>query len=347
MMYRAIHLSSMAYNRTYPNPRVGAVLAYRGHVIGEGFHKAFGERHAESECLLSVSDEDKKYISHSTLYVTLEPCNHIGKQPPCSDLILNQNIPKVKIACPDPNPLVHQEGIKKLRNAGVEVEVGLLQEEARSQNLYFLYYHENKRPYIILKWAEDANGNIGKRGKRVKISDPETDMFSMRWRSEVQSIMVGKNTALNDNPKLTNRSEVGIDPVRIVIDPKLEVKNHSELHLNHAPPYSYFVNTVTDEPDKFIYKISNKEGVISAQQLVNFLYDRKILVCMIEGGTHLLQHFLDENLFDEIRVIRSKKSTAANIPAPKLPEELELSDEVILMHDHISYYQKKYTSTLI
>ncbi len=337
-MYRAIHLSSMAYNATYPNPRVGAVLVHNGIVIGEGFHKKYGGLHAEEECINNVEEKNKKYISESTLYVTLEPCNHIGKRPACTDLILRQAIPKVVIASTDPNPIVEGTGIQKLRESGVEVVTGILEEEAISQNLYFHHFYTQDKTYIILKWAEDKNSMIGSHEGQVSISSPETNEFTMRWRAETQSILVGAQTAITDDPQLTNRSKLGIQPSRIVLDPDLRAWNtQPTLRIFSTPPSTYVFNSKKDIPEKNLLQLGYSNP-FSVEEIIEKLTSLHILVAIIEGGATTLQRFIDANAFDEIRVIRSMKETKADIPAPKLPEGLEAREEILIHDDSISYY---------
>ncbi len=336
-MYRAIHLSSMAYNRTYPNPRVGAVLVHKGQVIGEGFHKYFGGAHAEEECLLSVKPEDQVKIADSTLYVTLEPCNHVGKRGACTDLILKHNIKKVVVASQDPHPLVAGAGIKKLRQNGVEVLCDVLTAEAISQNLYFYHYHTQHRPYIILKWAEDANRKMGHPKKRIQITAPDAADFVMRWRAETQSILVGAQTAITDNPRLTDRSGLGIDPTRLVIDPSLRAYNTEWLHLHDDMAVTFFINNSKNDSSKGLIKVGNEHS-IPVHELVSKFYEMGLLVILVEGGAHTLNHFIQKKLYDEIRVIRSRAETEATLDAPSLPADLEATEEIEFSKDVISYY---------
>ncbi len=339
-MYRAIHLSSMAYNATYPNPRVGAVLVHNGEVIGEGFHQKYGEPHAEEECIKSVKAKDQKLIADSTLYVTLEPCNHQGKRPACSSLILQHNIKKLVVAAKDPNPIVNGQGLQRLKQEGVEVISGILEEEAISQNLYFHHYHTQQTPYVILKWAEDAEGYIGRQDERIKISAQQTDKFTMRWRAETQSILVGAQTAITDNPRLNNRSGLGVDPIRYVLDPSHRAHQHQPpLQVSNMPPRTFFLHNDKKHIEEGYVYSSTPDSIASAD-ILQRLYEDKVLVVLVEGGSRTLEHFIQQANYDEIRVIKSKHRSTANIAAPKLPSHLEAAEEIESADDIISYYYR-------
>ncbi len=339
-MYRAIHLSSMAYNATYPNPRVGAVLSHNGRVIGEGFHKKYGDLHAEEVCIENVSSENKKFIPESTLYVTLEPCNHVGKRPACSELILQHKIGKVVVAATDPNPIVSGSGIAHLRKNGVEVEIGVLAEEAISQNLFFHHFYTQKKPYIILKWAEDATGMIGSSASRIQITSEEASKFTMRWRAETHGILVGAQTAIVDNPKLTNRSGVGIDPVRFLLDPNLRAyASIPRLNLLTQPPSTYIFNTQIENKNEGKIIVSNLNE-IPLTEVTKKLHELNILSILVEGGAQTLQAFIDSGIYEEIRVIKSKKLIDGDVLGPRLPENLEINEQIEFPEDTISYYLK-------
>ncbi len=337
-MYRAIHLSSMAYNATYPNPRVGAVLVHKGEVIGEGYHHRYGDAHAEEQCIKSVQPEHQHLIADSTLYLTLEPCNHQGKRPACTSLILSHKIKKLVVATLDPNPVVNGTGVQKLRSEGVEVITGVLEEEAISQNSYFHHYHTQQKPYVILKWAQDAEGNMGRNDARIKISAALTNTFTMRWRAETQSILIGAQTAITDNPQLTNRSGLGVQPIRYVVDPKLRARKHKPpLALSEQAPATVFLHSDAKSPDEG-YISNTATAEISTDQILQKLYERDILVVLVEGGARTLEHFIQQDNYDEIRVIKSKHTSSADIPAPKVPVHLDASEEIESADDIISYY---------
>ncbi|MDQ6764196.1 MAG: bifunctional diaminohydroxyphosphoribosylaminopyrimidine deaminase/5-amino-6-(5-phosphoribosylamino)uracil reductase RibD, partial [Bacteroidota bacterium] len=220
-MNRCIQLAKIAEGNVAPNPMVGAILVHENKIIGEGFHKKYGEPHAEANCINNVRDEHKNLIEQSTLYVSLEPCSHYGKTPPCADLIVQKKIPKVIIGCQDIFKEVAGKGIQKLNDAGIETTVGVLEKECSELNKRFFIFHQKQRPYIILKWAQSANGKIGKKGERIFISNDYTNRLVHKWRSEEAAIMIGTNTAQEDNPSLTTRLWQGKNPVRIIIDKKL------------------------------------------------------------------------------------------------------------------------------
>ncbi|HZH70213.1 MAG TPA: bifunctional diaminohydroxyphosphoribosylaminopyrimidine deaminase/5-amino-6-(5-phosphoribosylamino)uracil reductase RibD, partial [Flavobacteriaceae bacterium] len=237
-MQRALFLAQKGRFTTSPNPRVGAVIVHKNKIIGEGYHRQFGEAHAEPNAVASV--KDKSLLAESTLYVTLEPCSHHGKTPPCVDLILKHKIPEVFIASKDPFEKVNGSGIEKLREAGVNVKIGLLEKEALELNKRFFTFHQKKRPYIILKWAETADGFIGRLQSDPKkedswITSAESKQLVHLWRAEEDGILVGSNTALADRPQLDCREVFGKNPLRILIDENLDVPLSFAIFNKKAP----------------------------------------------------------------------------------------------------------------
>ncbi|MFZ9719530.1 MAG: bifunctional diaminohydroxyphosphoribosylaminopyrimidine deaminase/5-amino-6-(5-phosphoribosylamino)uracil reductase RibD, partial [Chitinophagaceae bacterium] len=228
-MQRCLQLALLGKYAVAPNPMVGAVLVHEGRIIGEGYHKVFGGAHAEVECLASVRNEDRDKIERSTLYVSLEPCAHHGKTPPCTDLILAHRIPEVVIGCTDTHQVVSGRGIALLAQSGVSVINPVLEKECRLLNERFFTFHEKKRPWVMLKWAASANGKIGKTGERVAISSPLSNRLVHKWRSESAAIMVATNTALYDDPLLTNRYWGQQQPLRILLDMHLRLPSHLKL----------------------------------------------------------------------------------------------------------------------
>ena len=221
-MERCLELARKAIGYVAPNPMVGAVLVHENRIIGEGWHREFGQAHAEVNCIDSVIEDDKKYIAYSTLYVSLEPCSHFGKTPPCADLIIKNGIQHVVIGSRDPFPDVNGKGIEKLRSAGINVSVGLMEDECIQLNKRFFTFYNKHRPYIILKWAETADGKLSAGSKeRLKISNEYSNRLVHQWRSEEASIMIGTNTALYDDPELTTRLWHGRSPTRVVVDMNL------------------------------------------------------------------------------------------------------------------------------
>lgn len=335
-MKRCLQLAELGAGNTAPNPMVGAVLVYNDIIIGEGYHKQHGEAHAEVNCINSVTNEHKPHIEKSTLYVSLEPCAHFGKTPPCVDLIIAQKIPNVVIGCTDSYKDVNGKGIDKLKAAGVHVITGVLEREARYVNRRFFTFHEKQRPYIILKWAQTANGKIANPDfSAVKISNEFTNRLVHKWRSEEAGIMVGTNTALYDNPSLTNRYWHGNNPTRIVIDKDLKLPlGH---HLFSGEVKTIIFNLLREEnAGNLIFKKMDDEGTITS--IIKQLHEMKIQSVLIEGGAKLLQSFIDERLWDETRIITNRDMIINNgIAAPVLNDGIVQHSEIVFS-DQIQYY---------
>ena len=312
-MQRCLQLAELAIGNVAPNPMVGAVLVFKDRIIGEGFHGIYGKAHAEVNCINSVAEADKKLIPLSTLYVSLEPCAHFGKTPPCADLIVRQKIPRVIIGCRDPFEKVDGKGIEKLRAAGVEVETSVLEKDCTSLNRRFFTFHTKHRPYVILKWAQTADGFIGHSGPandRLRISNAYSNRLVHRWRSEEASILVGTNTVLYDDPELTTRLWPGNSPIRLVLDMKLRLPH--KLKVFDRSVRTIVFNSIKDEEDKEIlyYRVS-KERV--AQQILDALYQLNIQSVLIEGGAKLLQSFIEAEKWDEARVITNRHLTFGDV----------------------------------
>ena len=323
-----------------PNPMVGAVLVFDDRIIGEGFHQQYGQAHAEVNCINSVPEENKQFIEKSTLYVSLEPCAHFGKTPPCADLIIKNNIPKVVIGCRDSYAAVNGKGIEKLTAAGVNVTVGILEDEAMSLNKRFFTFHQQQRPYIILKWAQSNDEKIAAASnERIFISNVCSNRLVHQWRSEEAAIMVGTNTALKDNPALTTRLVTGNNPVRLVID--MDLKLPASLQLFDGVVKTFVFNAVKQEEDEMFsfYKVDKKEKIIP--QVLSVLYQQKIQSVLVEGGAKLLQSFIDENLWDEARVITNVEMVIGKgIDAPVLANK-KLMKKEISGTDKIEYFFKQ------
>ena len=335
-MQRCLQLAKLGAGNVAPNPMVGAVLVYEGRIIGEGYHRQYGFAHAEVNCVHSVKPEDQHLIPSSTMYVSLEPCAHYGKTPPCAELIVSQKIGTVVIGCVDTFSQVAGKGIEMLRDAGITVRTGVLEAACREVNSRFFTFHEQKRPYIILKWAQHADGCMaGEDGRPVRISNHLTDRLVHRWRSEEMGILVGTNTAVADNPRLNNRLWTGKDPVRIVIDRTLKTPRH--YHLWNGPATLF----VTDE---LVGKQGNAE-MVSAHfsqpllpQLMKILHERRILSVLVEGGAYVLREMIEAGLWDEARVIIGDNPLAQEIKAPVLPHAL-LKETQTLEGDQILFYR--------
>ncbi len=316
-MLRCFELARKGLGYVAPNPLVGSVLVNNGNIIGEGFHAEYGLDHAEVN---AIRDAEKKYpelVSTSELYVSLEPCSHFGKTPPCSDFIISKGIKKVYISNTDSNILVAGKGISKLRSAGIEVVENLLSDEGRKTNKRFFSFHEKKRPFIILKWAQTSDGFIGPISKeKIQISGNQSHELVHKWRSEEQAILVGKETAITDNPQLNVRLWEGKNPIRVVIDSKLLLPE--DLNLFNQNITTIIFNSIKDQTENNIsfVKLNFKSSILN--QLLSYLYSINIQSIIIEGGTITLQKFIDENLWDEARIFTSPRKINYGIKAPVL-----------------------------
>jgi diaminohydroxyphosphoribosylaminopyrimidine deaminase/5-amino-6-(5-phosphoribosylamino)uracil reductase len=324
-MRRALELAEIGRGNVAPNPLVGCVIVHQDKLIGEGWHQRYGEAHAEVNAVKAVSDKAK--IAESTVYVNLEPCAHFGKTPPCVDLLLRYHPQKVVIANLDPNPLVAGQGAEKLHQAGIEIETGVLAKEGAELNRRFFTFYNQKRPYIILKWAETADGFIARKNYDSKwISNSFARKLVHKWRAEESAIMVGSNTALFDNPQLTVRDWVGKNPVRVVIDKHLKVPPDSNLCNTDAP--TIFYNLLKDEEKEQLSWVKlQKENFTEA--LFADLLTRKIQSVIVEGGQFLLNLLLEKGLWDEIRIFKSQATFEEGIPAPHPQGRLVLTEKVL------------------
>jgi diaminohydroxyphosphoribosylaminopyrimidine deaminase/5-amino-6-(5-phosphoribosylamino)uracil reductase len=338
-MHRCIELARQAAGHVSPNPMVGAVLVHESRIIGEGYHRQYGQAHAEVNCIESVADADKDLVSASTLYVSLEPCAHFGKTPPCADLIIRNKIPTCIIGCRDPFKEVDGKGIEKLKAAGVNVKVGILEQECKELNKRFFTLHTLQRPYIILKWAQTADGFIAAapQNSRLHISNEYSNRLVHKWRSEEAAILVGANTALLDNPELTTRLWPGRSPVRLVLDMSLRLPSSLKI-FNNAARTIVFNSIKQEENGNVSYQQLNKgESVI--RQVLNVLYELKIQSVLVEGGAKLLQSFIDENLWDEARIIGNRQLAISNgLPAPVI-NDTKKADEINLGSDSIAIFE--------
>jgi len=318
-MRRCLELAKNGLGTTYPNPMVGSVIVYNDKIIGEGWHKKSGEPHAEVNAVNSV--KDKSLLKKSTIYVSLEPCSHFGKTPPCCDLIIENEIPNVVIGTVDPNVKVAGNGIRKLIEAGKNVQVGVLEAECNELNKRFFTFHQKKRPYVILKWAESKDGFISpltkSEQKPVWITNEFSRQLVHKWRSEEQAILVGTNTAINDNPKLDVRDWTGNNPIRIVLDQTNRIPKDSHLFNNQVKTIVFSNSTTGINSEITIFEIIDFKQNL-AEQILNVLYKHKIQSLIIEGGSKTLQTFIDQNLWDEARVFIGNQSFETGIKGPVL-----------------------------
>ncbi len=338
-MERCLQLADLGSGYTAPNPMVGAMLVYNGRIIGEGYHQFHGGPHAEVNCLLSVKPDDRKLISDSTLYVSLEPCVHHGKTPPCADLIIRERIPRVVVGCRDPFIEVNGKGIEKLIANGVFVEFPVLEELTKEKNRRFFTFHQKKRPYVILKWAQTANLKIAaKSGSRLQISNIYTNRLTHKWRSEEAGILIGTKTALSDNPELTTRLWSGKNPVRIVLDRELQLPDSLHIFDGKSPTIILNEKKELKSGDILFKKITG--GKTDIPSILSTLHSLQILSILVEGGAKLLQSFIDSGVWDEIRTITNREMVVdEGIPSPELKNTVLVKSE-ILLNDEIRYYRK-------
>ncbi len=311
-------LAQLGEGTVAPNPMVGAVLVHQDRIIGEGYHQKWGEAHAEVNCIRSVAEEDRHLIPQSTIYVSLEPCAHVGKTPPCADLIIAQQIPKVVVGCRDPFTLVAGKGIEKLQAAGIEVVVGALEKKCIELNKRFFTIHTAHRPYITLKWAQTADGKIANGNySRIRISNEYTNRLVHQWRSQEMAILVGTNTALFDNPELTTRLWPGPNPIRLVVDMNLRLPASLKLFDGEHKTIVFNQLRHQEHHNLLYYQVTTDTSLV--HQVVHALYQLKIHSVLVEGGAQLLQSFIDEGMWDEARVITNEQLiVGTGLPAPQL-----------------------------
>lgn len=332
-MRRALELAMLGRGSVSPNPMVGCVIVHEGKIIGEGYHQQFGGAHAEPNAIQDVLDQN--LLLTSTVYVTLEPCSHYGKTPPCADLLVDKKVKRVVIAVQDPNPLVAGTGINKLRQAGIEVEVGLLEEDATALNKRFFTQVRKKRPYVILKWAQTRDGFVARSDYNSKwISNSHSRQLVHRWRTEEDAIMVGTKTAYYDDPKLNVRDWEGKNPIRVVIDRQLTLDNNLALFDHSQPTLCY--NLVKEEAEENLIYVKLDPN-FSIRDILDDLYQRNIQSIIIEGGSILLQLFISEELWDEARVFIGKIQFGSGISAPMLARKPQETLDV--MGDELYVYK--------
>ncbi len=338
---RCIELAQNGLGTTYPNPMVGSVIVYEDQIIGEGWHKKAGEPHAEVNAVRSV--KDKSLLKKATIYVSLEPCSHFGKTPPCCDLIIANEIPNVVVGTVDPNEKVAGKGILKLIEAGANVTVGVLDEECNELNKRFFTFHQKKRPYIILKWAESQDGflapekEIDQERKPVWITNQYSRQLVHKWRTEEQAILVGTQTVVDDNPKLNARDWDGNNPTRIVIDQNNRIDENSFI-FDDTVKTIVFSKTSRPSKEKTQFEVIDFEKNIISQ-ILDVLYQNQIQSVIIEGGRQMLQSFIDENLWNEARIFIGKTSFEKGTKAPIISRKNTtktniLSDELIQIRNY-------------
>ncbi len=338
-MQRCIDLAQMGLGKTYPNPMVGSVVVYQDKIIGEGWHQKAGDHHAEVNAINSV--EDKSLLKKAIIYVSLEPCSHFGKTPPCADLIIHHKIPKVVVGCLDPNPKVAGRGVKKLLEAGCKVAVGVLEDECTKLNKRFFTFHQKKRPYVILKWAKTSDGFIAPKeqisGHPFWITGKASKQLVHKWRSEEQAILVGTTTVLKDNPQLTNRLWEGNSPVRVVLDQHLKINKEAAVLDGTLKTIILTSKNQSDFPEiKNVHFEHIEFDQNLTKHLCDVLYKHQIQSVIIEGGAQTLQTFIDANLWDEARVFTGKKNLKLGIESPEFKKNTSQTFQVA--EDQLSLY---------
>lgn len=319
LMRRCFELARLGAGKVAPNPLVGSVVAENNEIIGEGYHQQYGEAHAEVNAILSVKEQER--LANATIYVNLEPCAHHGKTPPCADLIIEKKLKRVVLSTRDPFDEVNGKGIERLKAAGIEVVDGVLEEEGRWLNRRFFTFHEQKRPHIILKFAQTNDGFLDAYRTNndalsaLKITCVESDKLIHKWRSEEASILVGLNTVTLDNPTLTTRHWTGKNPLRMVIDPRLQIPAESTVLTDGLPTWIF--NAIKSDvcEDKVCYIQINNPDSFEAE-ILEYLYKNDVQSLIIEGGATTLQRFIDANLWDEARIFSSEQRIGSGVPSP-------------------------------
>lgn len=341
-MSRCIELAKNGLGQTYPNPMVGCVIVHDENIIAEGWHQKAGEPHAEVNAINNLKDES--LIKDSTIYVSLEPCSHYGKTPPCADLIVGKGFKKVVIGMTDPFSKVKGRGIKKLFENGCHVRVGVFEQECKALNKRFITFHEKHRPYIILKWAASKDGFLSpfeygksKNQNPVWLTNTYSKQLVHQWRAEEQAILVGSHTALMDNPSLTTRLFNGPNPLRVLIDKALKVPKTSAIFSANAKTLVFTEKSPSKNEEHLDYaEIDFKTGILP--QILNELYKRDIQSVIVEGGRVTLQSFIDAELWDEARVFESKILLQQGTKAPSL--NAKISNCKCILDDKLCIYKK-------
>lgn len=336
---RCFDLGRKGLGSVSPNPMVGAVIVHNGRIIGEGLHERYGQAHAEVNAVASVRAADRKLLSKSTIYVSLEPCCVYGNTPPCTKLILDHKIPHVVMSYIDKSLGDNGKSVKLLREKGVKVTTGILEEEGKAFSEIRDTYTQKQRPYIILKYATSQNNYIGKESEQVWLSNSFSKRLVHKWRSEIDAILVGTNTVKIDNPRLTNRLYFGKSPLRVCIDKNMSLS--PSLYLNKKANNVLFVTSKKEffHQNKAVLPLDFDETLLN--KILKHLFLSKCSVLLVEGGARTLQHFIDQNLWDEARVLVSNKIIRGQgIPAPnldgKLTKKLKIADDELLIYRNAS-----------
>ena len=327
-MQRCLDLAQKALGDTYPNPMVGAVIVHENQIIGEGWHQKSGLAHAEVKAINSVSN--KSLLSKSTLYVNLEPCSHFGKTPPCIHIIERYKIPQIIIGSIDPNPKVAGKGIKYLKQIGCKVTQGILKKESDFLNRRFFTFHQRKRPYVILKWAQTSDKFIApfskSKDKRAVywITNKKSLQKVHQWRSQEAAVLVGVQTIINDNPKLTTRNWKGSDPVRLILDPQNRSPKNSNIFNDEKHTYIFNKETTLKKDDR---KNTIKLNPYNLNTFLDYCFNNKIQSIIVEGGRKTLQNFIDANLWDEARIFTAEKKLIKGVSSPTINSKIFITEK--------------------
>ena len=339
-MERALQLAVLGRGKVSPNPMVGCVIVHDHKIIGEGYHQQYGGPHAEVNAINAVQNPD--LLTESTCYVSLEPCAHHGKTPPCADLLVEKGVKRRAIAAVDSNPLVGGKGIEKLKTAGIEVLTGVLEKEAKDLNVRFFTMIEKQRPYVILKWGQTADGFVARKNFDSKwISSEQSRMMVHQWRAEEDAILVGTNTAQYDNPQLNVRDWAGKSPLRLVIDKALRLPQTLHLFDRSLPTIVYNLEQAEDYENLSFVKLAENQFL---ETLLSDLHQRKIQSLFVEGGSQLLNSFLALGLWDEARVFESETTFEEGIAAPKI--KMPQFNQIQLKEDVLRIYSNQGTNSI-
>lgn len=331
-MQRAFELAVLGRGQVSPNPLVGSVVVHQGRIIGEGWHRKYGEAHAEVNAIRSVNEPS--LLRESTVYVNLEPCSHYGKTPPCADMLIERNVGKVVVANLDSNPLVAGEGVKKLRAHGITVITGILDKQGRELNRRFFTYMEKRRPYVILKWAETSDGFIARENYDSKwISNELSRQLVHKWRAEEDAVLVGTRTATHDNPQLNVRDWTGRNPTRVVVDRFLKLNEKLTLFDGAQRTLCYNVMKHEEFPNLSLIRIDEADFL---NNMLHDLWKQKIQSIIIEGGATTLNLFIEANLWDEARIFKAPRLFNKGIAAPRLAGRLIYREQI--QDDWLSCY---------
>ncbi|MFM8487835.1 MAG: bifunctional diaminohydroxyphosphoribosylaminopyrimidine deaminase/5-amino-6-(5-phosphoribosylamino)uracil reductase RibD [Bacteroidota bacterium] len=334
-MKRCFELARRGAGAVSPNPLVGAVLVHNNRIIAEGWHERWGGPHAEVNCFRAIAPADEKLVAESVLYCNLEPCSHHGKTPPCAELVVKKGVKKLVIANTDPNPLVSGRGLEYIRQAGIPVETGVLENEGLFLNRAFFTGITRNRPYIILKWAQSADGFLGRQGERTAVSGPAALRLAHRWRSESDAILVGAVTAATDDPSLDTRFWFGKNPLRVLLDGAGSVPVSTRL-LSDDRETLVFGPARSGMPAS--KRFTGSHARTPVHEILELLFAEKKGILYVEGGAGVLQQFIRAGYVDEIRVIENTGILGGGVKAPSLPEGAASFSDFILGPDRVKIY---------